>query len=718
VKRFWLAATGLAVALVATTALMPPARDARLPSVAEVRASWCPSDLRVLDRRGEVLHESRVDPNARRMAWAPLVNVSPALTSAILASEDRRFREHRGVDWRALAAAALQRAGGGTRRGASTITMQLAALLDPALRPQGGRRSITDKWAQMHAAWDLEEAWSKDEILEAYLNLVTFRGEVQGVEAAAGVIFGKAPHGLSGEEAAVLAASICAPNAAATALRSRAQRLVADAESSEPALLEQAVYRATGAPDARGPRTTLAPHAARLLLDEKTRCRDVASSLDARIQAVAVESLRRHLLDLEDRSARDGAVLVVDNASGEVLAYTGSSGDLSSAPNVDGVRAHRQAGSTLKPFLFASAIDRDLLTTATLLEDQPLEVAVGGNLYRPANYDNRFRGLVSVRTALASSLNIPAVRTLLLVGDEAFAGTLRALGFAGVTRPGSWYGPSLALGSADVSLWELVGAYRALALGGTWSPLRWRPGDAGGSRAVFTPASAFLVADVLADREGRATTFHLQNPLATRFWTAVKTGTSKDMRDNWCIGFSSRYTVGVWVGNFSGAPMHDVSGVTGAAPVWHDVMSALHEDTPSVAPPPPEDIVAAWTAFARDSEPARTEFYRRGTEPVAARGELDQGPRITTPADGSVFALDPDIAPPRQRVPLVAHAAGDGTVWRLDGRVIGSAARPLLWEPVRGRHELALLDETAQVLGQVRFEVKGPTRAGRVAGSR
>src|SRR5262249_39694203 len=146
---------------------------------------------------------------------------------------------------------------------------------------------------------------------------------------------------------------------------------------------------------------------------------------------------------------------------------------------------------------------------------------------------------------------------------------LRRLGFDGLDRSAEVYGPSLALGSADVSLWELVGAYRALATGGRWSPLRLRPDEAAVEpRTVFAPPVAFLVADILADRESRSTTFGLENALATRFWTAVKTGTSTDMRDNWCVGFSRRYTVGVWVGNFSGAPMRDVSGVTGAAPVW------------------------------------------------------------------------------------------------------------------------------------------------------
>jgi penicillin-binding protein 1C len=460
-------------------------------------------------------------------------------------------------------------------------------------------------------------------------------------------------------------------------------------------------------PDSHGPRLASAVHASRLLADAAQPCHDVPSSLDAGIQAVAEESLRRHLVELRDRSVRDGAVLVVDNASGEVLAYVGSSGDLSPASHVDGVRALRQAGSTLKPFLYASAIERDLLTPATLLEDAPLDVSLPGGAYRPANYDDAFRGLVSVRTALASSLNIPAVRTLLLVGDDAFARTLRALGVSSVSRPGDYYGPSLALGSADVSLWELVAAYRALARGGVWSPLRLTAASSEEPRRVFGAATAFLVGDILSDRESRAATFGLENALATPFWSAVKTGTSKDMRDNWCIGYSQRFTVGVWVGNFSGESMRDVSGVTGAAPVWEDVMTALHSHEPGNAPAAPDGVVAAWTSFARDAEPARRELYRRGREPVAQGGVLETIARIEAPEDGSILALDPDIAPRRQRVALTVHAPRADLAWRLDGKALGSAASLLLWEPVQGRHDLELLDGAGRRMDVARFEVKG-----------
>src|SRR5690606_31209387 len=225
---------------------------------------------------------------------------------------------------------------------------------------------------------------------------------------------------------------------------------------------------------------------------------------------------------------------------------------------VVGVMACRQAGSTLKPFLYAAAFEQKLITPATLLDDAPTEIPVVGGTYRPSNYDNVFRGPVTARVALASSLNVPAVQVLTALGEEEFVRRLRALGFTRL-RNAEYYGPALALGSADIRLYDLVNAYRTLANQGIWSPVGMEPSPVArlhdpSARPVFTPESTFLVSQILSDRESRSATFSLESPLSTPFWSAVKTGTSKDMRDNWCVGFSSEYTVGVWVGNFTGEP--------------------------------------------------------------------------------------------------------------------------------------------------------------------
>jgi penicillin-binding protein 1C len=691
----------LAAVLVLLGAMSPPPP----PTFPTVRAAWRPSDAALHDRHGEVLHERRVDPARRRLAWTPLDDVSPALVMAVLASEDRRFREHAGVDGRALTAALLQRLRGGTPRGGSTLTMQLAGLLDPTLRRRREPRGLAAKWRQIRLARAIESRWTKDQILETYLNLVTFRGELIGVAAASDGIFGKAPHGLTGPESVVLAALLRGPGAPMELVRRRALVLAGRAADADE--VRATVERAFAAGGRNAPRRADAPHVAQRLLHAGGDTR-VVSTLDAGVQRLAAEALRRHLLAVRGAHVADAAVLVVDNATGDVLAYVGSSNDLSPAPLVDGVRARRQAGSALKPFLYALALDQRILTPATLLDDTPLEIAVAGGLYRPRNYDESFRGPVSARTALAASLNVPAVRVLELVGPEAFVGQLRQLGFA-LEQAGDWYGPALALGSADVTLWEMVGAYRALASGGTWRPLRLTGGEPGGdTRRVISEHAAFVVGHVLADRESRSTTFGLENVLATPFWTAVKTGTSKDMRDNWCLGFSRRYTIGVWVGNFSGEPMRNVSGVTGAAPVWVDVMTALHRSIPSVAPAPTRGVVDARVAFAGEVEPARREWFLRDTEPVAAAATVPtHHARIVSPVRGTIVAIDPEIPRARQRVAFEADGGEPGLQWVLDGVELTAGPGPFLWEPRPGRHTLALRGADTRLRDTIIFEVRG-----------
>ena len=726
--RVWLGAAALTALLVGAVAswelgLLDPV--APVPSPAHVRAGHRPSDLLVLDRHGEPIHELRVDPARRRLAWVPLDQVSPALLAAVLASEDRRFFAHGGVDLRSVASAAIGRLRGRPGRGASTISMQLGALLDPSLRPRSGAKSLNQKWRQMRTARALESSWSKREILEAYLNLVDFRGELSGVGAATSILFGKAPHGVGPAEALVLAALIRAPGASPAAVTRRALALAAAAEGSPagepgPEDVARAATQATAAPAGAGPRVALAPHAVRRLLgatpaEDGGSSRVITATLDGRLQRFAAATLRRHLLAIRDQRVLDGAVLVLDNDSGDVLAYVGGSADLSSARHVDAVGARRQAGSSLKPFLYALAFEQRLLTPASLLEDAPLDLAVAGGLYRPRNYGDQFRGIVTARVALAGSLNVPAVRALDLVGAEIAVQRLRALGLA-LPEAADYYGPSLALGSVDVTLWDLANAYRALAAGGVWSPARLVPGaPEADARRVYSAEAAFLVSSVLADRESRSVTFGLENPLATGFWTAVKTGTSKDMRDNWAVGYSRRFTVGVWVGNHGGEPMRDVSGVTGAAPVWLEVMTWLHAGSlADPAPEVPRGVVARAISGAGGS-PGRLEWFLRGTEPVTAYAALAPAAaeaKILAPVSGTIIALDPDIPPARQRVVFEARAAGEGIRWMLDGTDLGPAASLVPWAPSPGRHRLALVTGAGEVRDSVLFEVRGDSRPG------
>ena len=703
----------------------------------EVKRDFRSSDTAVLDRNGELLQRVRTDATVRRGQWIALADVSPALRTAMVLSEDRRFYEHSGIDWRAVSSAAWGNLWNTRTRGASTITMQLSGLLDEDLRRASGGRSFTQKIGQTVAAAQLERNWRKDQILEAYLNTVPFRGEIVGIDALSRTLFSKAPSGLDAREAAVASALVRAPNAKPALVAQRACEVLRAMEPGQKVDCDAIDMFTSAAVQRRAfdANQGIAPHAARRVLREmrdaaaadpaappKGKETSVRTTLRAPLQRFALDSLQRHLRELRDRHVEDGALVVLDNASGEVLAWVGSSGPLSQAAEVDGVTALRQPGSTLKPLLYGQAIAEKRITAASLIEDSSAQISTANGLYIPQNYDRQFKGPVSARTALAASLNVPAVRTLVMVSPESFARSLRSAGLP-LRESGDYYGYSLALGSAEVSLLSLANAYRMLANGGRYgtATLTARPPATPADKAkaaavapLLDPRAAFIVGDILSDPNARTRTFGLDSILSTRFWTAVKTGTSKDMRDNWAVGWSQRYTVGVWVGNASGASMWDVSGTSGAAPVWAEVMRFLHAREPSRAPTPPTGLVEARVEFgpAADGnaiEAARSEWFLQGTEqPLFA---LDTGmatdgaaARITAPSDGTIIALDPDIPPLRQRVRF--ESEGRGVQWRIDGKPFarGNSAQ---WLPWPGRHVIELVDASGKVVDQRRLEVRG-----------
>jgi penicillin-binding protein 1C len=688
-----------------------------LTSFSQVKAAHLRSDAQVLDRRGEVIHEVRIDKTGRRLEWVELKDVSPALLRAVLHSEDRHFYQHAGVDWRAVGAAVIGRLFGSGTRGASTISMQLAVIVQKGVPPKG-HKSLRQKWDQMQAARELEQSWKKDEILEAYLNLISFRGELQGIAAASRGLFDKEASGLDERESCLLAALVPAPNALPAEVGRRAEALARSLAPQGKVPGMRAFAAATlSRPYRVQARVALAPHLARRLSagtasgsgsQLQAAARRIPSNLDLRLQRFAQESLRQQLNALEGKNVGEGAVIVIENATGKVLAYVGGVG----GSQVDGVTARRQAGSTLKPFLYGLAIEKRLLTAASILEDSPLHIPTERGLYVPHDYDHRSRGPVSVRTALSSSLNIPAVRTQLLVGTEPFAERLRRSGFE-LRQPAEFYGFSLALGTAEVSLQELANAYRTLAQGGVRSALRLTPGAQTKSVRVMDRAAAHIVVDILADRSSRSVAFGFDNPLTTRFWSAVKTGTSKDMRDNWCVGFSRRYTVGVWVGNFSGEPMWNVSGISGAAPVWLEVMNQLHHDSRSGPPPRPRGVLVARTGFPAGSEVQRGELFLAGTEPSPMAAQVKYGeswliPRISYPPAGTVIVIDPDIPEENQVVFFEAeNAGGKDFSWQLNGELLGSGYEGRRWAPRPGRYHLALVDPAGKTQDAVSFVVRG-----------
>ena len=713
-------ATGLvfaALALVAYFAFPPYAS----PDYPSVRNTWRSSTATLSDRHGVVLSSVRVDLQARRGVWVAYDDLPPALVNSLVQSEDRRFYLHAGVDLLSTASAVWQRLRhGDSKRGASTITMQLAARLHPELAV-AGKRTLSHKWRQMRQAIAIEWRWRKRDIVEAWINTLPFRGDLEGIDSASRVLLGKPPKHVTAQEAAVLAALLPGPNAPATLLGRRACVLTTSTPADCNTLTQLAhdmVARYAAPRDRINAPTDIAPHVARQLLTPSKQ--SVRSTLDANVQRAAFDAVRKHVQALSARaggSAPDAAVLALDNASGDVLAWVGSAGDLSSAAHIDGVRIKRMAGSTLKPFLYALALERKDFTAATLLDDSPvaLPLNTGDGYYMPANYDRGFQGPISVRNALAASINMGAIRTIMLTGVEPFLARLRASGISTLQKPATHYGHALALGGAEVTLLELTNAYRMLANGGRalGAPTLIAQG-ASTAVQVHDARATFIVSDILADGPARLFTFRGSNPLETPYRSSVKTGTSNDMRDNWTLGYSTGYTVGVWVGYFDGAPMLDVSGVEGAAYIWRDVMDALHASAPPPSRAPPPGLLKQRVTWTRQQEPSREEWFISGTEIAVADSALvKRNPKVTIVSPEDLTQIK--ATSPAQHITLRASNAPPRAQWWFDnGEKVPARASVDAYAqwPVRaGRHRVTLVDADGTPLALSVFSVQVPTGA-------
>jgi len=684
------------------------------------------------DRHGRTLRTGPAPDGAWRVALAEQ-DVPPSVVSCTLAAEDARFLRHPGVDPLATVRAAWQWAR--HRRivsGASTITQQRVKLGHP--RP----RTLRTKFVEAALALRLEREWDKPRILRSYLSRIDYGNQAEGLAAAARHYFGKAPRDLSWAEAALLAGLPQAPSRLNPRLhpqRAKArQEWILGRCVALGWLDPDAAKRAREEPIRLAPaqRPWNAPH-----FVEVVRARSgahlagtVVTTLDLGLQQACEGIVRRHLAALKDRRVRDAAVVVLDNATGEAWAWVGSP-DWSrpSDGQVDGVIARRSPGSALKPFAYLRAFEKGA-TAADVVPDVPLREATDTGVFEPRNYDGRFRGPVSLREALAGSLNIPAVHVLQRIGGPApFLRTLRELGMETVGADASRHGLGVVLGDVEVRLVDLANAYAALARGGRWLPWRVFPAstqDALAARVVAQPDACWLVAEILSDPLARAGQFGLHSPLATAVRMACKTGTSTGFRDNWAVGFNPRFTVGVWAGNFDGSPMADVSGVTGAAPILAEVVAELgRRFGPMPWFPEPAGVhrarVEPWTGrIPLLPGMGREEVFLRGTRPasetvvdrdnlgrvvlgseygewlantdarLAGRASLAAAtgqPVIATPVTDATYYLDADAAPGSQRMVLRGHGGATWASPTLGIRRVGKAFEADL---VEGTHRITL----------------------------
>jgi penicillin-binding protein 1C len=601
------------------------------PLPAELLAPAQTQSLTIEDRSGALLRTTRAGDGSLAR-WVTLQQMDPDLPRAFVAVEDRRFYRHHGVDPRSIVRA-LRDNVLHTRvvSGASTITMQLARLV----RPLGRRWS--DKVVQALWALRIDAHLSKNEILEQYLNRVPLGQGSVGVAAAMRLYFGGDATQASVGQAAMLAALARAPSSRnplvdpagarlrrTVGLRALAREGYASAEEIARAGQEPLVAAGRGRP-------FLAPHfTSRLLGQAEGLGRPLRgswrTSLDAGLQDELEREVRHTIADLADRTARHAAVVVLENATGQILAYVGSPDFWAdTAGQVDMVSSERQPGSALKPFLYALAFDRGA-TPATVLADIATTYQTSAGPYHPRNYDRRYHGPVRAREALGSSYNVPAVELANRIGYATLLHGLHDAGFASLRRSADHYGLGLALGNGDVTLLELANGYRALARGGVWSPVQWWAGqpEATTGTRIVSSQSAALVLDILTDPVARIPAFGLRTPFDWPFRAAAKTGTSRHYTDNWAVATIGRFTVAVWVGNFSGQPMQGVSGVTGAGPLLHRavLVTAQRYAPGTLIRPEDAGLVAAQICRvsglrASHNCPTMTEWFRPGTIPTA-----------------------------------------------------------------------------------------------------
>lgn len=644
------------------------------------------------------------------------------LMDAFVIAEDKRFREHRGVDWLARIRAGWLNA---TRfkvvSGASTITEQVVKMLRP--RP----RTVWSRWIEGFEARALEDRVGKAGVLRFYLNQVPFAANRRGVAQAADYYFGRSLGTLNERELLALAVFVRAPSYLnpKTGAEDRLARRIDD--------LAQRMNALGKLPDDRLARVKAgslelaapepAPRVAHFL--DYVRGTAVADSavvrttLDAELQGFVQRALDARVASLSERRVSNGAALVVDHRTNEVRAWAVANPGDGAAPGsaYNAVLQPRQPGSTLKPFIYALALEQGY-SAATRIPDRPLQEQVGLGVHEYNNYSRRYYGEVSMREALGNSLNIPAVHMIKAVGMNELLGLLNAVGVRSLDQHPGIYGDGLALGNGAVSLFELVQAYTILARNGLYSPLSVVQRRRTESHRVLDEQAASLTSDMLSDPGARALEFGHNSVLNLPIQTAAKTGTSNDFHDAWVVAYNARYLVGVWMGNLDFSPMDEVTGTRGPAGVMRSIMDRLNRRHPP-GPLYLSDKLRRRPVCRSSGRPARKEedceryqeYFLAGQSFKELQTE-GRALRIDQPTPGLRMARDPRVPDEYERFRFRLNRASgvDAVIWRLNGRELARTANNFYdWPIEKGEHVL-----TAEVTTENGERHKLPPRRFRV----
>ncbi len=722
-----LLASGIALLLAACASLEIAVRCILLPPGLLRPAQPTPV---LVDCHGDLLARPGT-ASIRDQRPVALAQMAPTLVQATVGLEDRRFWQHHGIDVRGIAAAFwMNLKHGRILAGASTITQQLIKNTSP---PEP--RTLWTKLTEALRALKLERTWTKQQIIERYLNEIDYGNRLHGVEAASQQYFRKPASDLTASECIFLAGLPQSPSrfnpwSRPDGAKARYARAIA-------ILAAQGLTTEDEAPHVRARQTAplQAPHYVEAV---RARCGTaaggtIACTLDLSLQTQVNAIVQRHAAQLAMQDAQQIAAVVLDHDTGAVRAWCGSTDWESKDGRIDGVTLPRSCGSVLKPLVYLRGIDSRALTAATVLPDTPDAARSVYADYDPRNFDQRYWGPVRVREALASSLNVPAIIALSRIGARDTCDFLQHAGIR-MQRGFDSYGAGMVLGNADVRLLDVAAAFSAFARDGRRVMPRVMESEEVRHHVIASAEAAQIIADILCDDGARRKTFPAFTPLAFEGGRIpVKTGTSSGFRDAWTIGMTGRHVVGVWVGNFSGRPMQELAAIGSAAPVWRDIIDCLlARGDPDVPAPVPNNSLQQTQVCGLSgllpAVPSKTlvsEWFMRGTEPGAsastwfdpegrpllppeyaewcasaqnhlhATALLPEGLRIAQPRDGATFVFDRALPRERQQLGLrVIGAQVTKTLeWRMDGELIGHThGGDLTWSLSKGLHELAVCD--------------------------
>ncbi len=690
----------------------------------------------ILDREGILLREVLSDEGGR-CRWLGLDEISPELIWATVEAEDKHFFLHPGVDFLAVLRALGQNLiHGRVVSGASTISQQVVRNIFRY------KRNLLVKIREIWLALRLEKTLTKEEILVQYLNRISYGNQAYGIEAASRLYFDKPACDLSLAEAAFLSGLPRSPTGlnpyrSFPAAKKRQEKIL-DLMLARDRITRDQWERAVNQELALIPDSIKfkAPHFCDFILsrippEKRRKLVAVRTTLNVFIQEKVEKLVRFHLDLIKEKNITNAAVLVMDNAFGEILAMVGSRDffDGRNSGQVNGALALRQPGSTLKPFTYALAIENGM-TPASVIQDRSLQYRTPEGNYRPQNYDQRFRGPVRLREALACSYNIPAVSVLHQLGQDRLYYRLKSLGFESLEKGPGYYGIGLTLGNGEVTLLELVRSYSALARGGFFlkekyiielqglkEQLTEKSGNNGEIKParVFSPEVSYIITHILSDNDARVPSFGYLSPMNLSFACAAKTGTTREFKDNWLVGYSPRFTVGVWVGNFDGSPMHNVSGIAGCGLLFKDIMLLLEAKTTQEEFKRPQDLIQAEVCPVSGLKASSScpgfleELFLPGTEPreeCFVHEKEDSGVNladfinhreglnfeIRSPVEGDVFRMDNVLLGEYQRlkleVSLPPWLETEEVEWIVDGRKISRVKYPFFsfWKLEPGRH--------------------------------